>query len=63
MNDKYFKEHAARVRAIASGESPVSDVPSETVRWLVQEEMLTATDDFEALKSLDCVVICRSCNK
>jgi UDP-N-acetyl-D-glucosamine dehydrogenase len=47
-----------RVSAIQQGESPVSDVPSEKVQWLVNEEMLTATDDFDALADLDCVVIC-----
>jgi UDP-N-acetyl-D-glucosamine dehydrogenase len=47
-----------RVAAIQQGESPVSDVPSETITWLVNEEMLSATSDFDALADVDCVVIC-----
>ena len=38
-----------RVSSIQRGESPVSDVPSETITWLVNEEMLSATSDFDAL--------------
>jgi UDP-N-acetyl-D-glucosamine dehydrogenase len=33
-------------------------VPSETIKWLVNEEMLCATNDFNALTDVDCVVIC-----
>jgi UDP-N-acetyl-D-glucosamine dehydrogenase len=47
-----------RVAAIQQGESPVSDVASETITWLVNEEMLSATSDFDALAGVDCVVIC-----
>jgi UDP-N-acetyl-D-glucosamine dehydrogenase len=47
-----------RVAAIQQGQSPVSDVPSETITWLVDEEMLFATSDFDALADVDCVVIC-----
>jgi UDP-N-acetyl-D-glucosamine dehydrogenase len=47
-----------RVGAIQRGESPVSDVPSEMITWLVNEDMLSATSDFDALATVDCVVIC-----
>ncbi|MFN0071864.1 MAG: nucleotide sugar dehydrogenase [Chloroflexota bacterium] len=47
-----------RVTAIQQGTSPVSDVSSETIAWLVNEEMLSATVDFDALADVDCVVIC-----
>lgn len=53
-----FDVSLERVSAIQEGSSPVSDVPSETITWLVNEEMLTATNDFDALSDVDCVVIC-----
>jgi UDP-N-acetyl-D-glucosamine dehydrogenase len=53
-----FDVSLERVEAIQRGESPVSDVPSETITWLVDEDMLSATSDFDALASVDCVVIC-----
>jgi UDP-N-acetyl-D-glucosamine dehydrogenase len=47
-----------RVAAIQRGSSPVDDVSSETIKWLVNEEMLSATSSFDELRDVDCVVIC-----
>jgi UDP-N-acetyl-D-glucosamine dehydrogenase len=53
-----FDVSVDRVSAIQQGASPVSDVPSETIAWLVDEDMLSATSDFDALTDVDCIVIC-----
>jgi UDP-N-acetyl-D-glucosamine dehydrogenase len=47
-----------RVAAVRSGESFVEDVPTETLRPLVQAGRLGATDDIAALREADAIVIC-----
>ncbi|HDS01784.1 MAG TPA: nucleotide sugar dehydrogenase [candidate division Zixibacteria bacterium] len=47
-----------KVDLINSGQSDIRDVASETVKILIDSGMLSATDDFSRLKSVDCTAIC-----
>lgn len=47
----------ARVEGILRGESHVEDVPAETLRPLVASGALTATDDYDAVREADAVLI------
>jgi UDP-N-acetyl-D-glucosamine dehydrogenase len=49
---------AHKVQAIQSGTSYIEDIPSETVRRLVDGHRLSATSDFAALSAADGVSIC-----
>jgi len=53
-----FDVSASKVAQINTGESYVLDVPSETLRPLVEAGRLYATEDFSALGKLDTVNIC-----
>jgi UDP-N-acetyl-D-glucosamine dehydrogenase len=48
---------AERVAAIGRGESYVEDVPSSTLRPLVEAGMLTATTDYDAVREADAVLV------
>lgn len=48
----------AKAQAINEGRSYIEDVPSESVRRLVQAGLLEATTDFESLAKIDAVSIC-----
>ena len=47
-----------KIDAIRSGESYVRDVPSSTVRKLVEEGTFSATSEFDVLAEKDAVIIC-----
>ncbi len=49
---------AGRVAAVVAGRSFIEDVPAETLRRLVAEGRLGASDDVSALKDADAIVIC-----
>jgi UDP-N-acetyl-D-glucosamine dehydrogenase len=46
-----------RVTALKRGESHIEDVPSETLRPLVEAARLTATKDYDALREVDAILI------
>ena len=46
-----------RVEAINRGDSYVEDVPSETLRPLVEAGALSATSDYDAVRETDAIVI------
>jgi UDP-N-acetyl-D-glucosamine dehydrogenase len=46
-----------RVAALSRGESHIEDVPSDTLRPLVETGRLTATSDYEALREVDAMLI------
>lgn len=48
----------AKVRALRSGRSYIPDVPSTSVRKLVEEGRFLATSRFETLRGLDVVIVC-----
>jgi UDP-N-acetyl-D-glucosamine dehydrogenase len=48
---------ASRVAALNQGKSHIPDVPSETVRKLVETGKLKATDDYSLLRDVDVVII------
>lgn len=48
---------AGRVAAINRGESYIEDVPSESLRPLVEAGMLAATTDYDAMRETDAVLI------
>lgn len=47
-----------RVRHVSQGRSYIPDIPNEEVDRLVRAKRLVATTSFEALSSLDAVIIC-----
>jgi UDP-N-acetyl-D-glucosamine dehydrogenase len=47
-----------RVKSIEEGVSYIDDVPSEDLQRLVEEERLSATNDYEALRAADIIMIC-----
>ncbi|RME89541.1 MAG: nucleotide sugar dehydrogenase, partial [Anaerolineae bacterium] len=47
-----------KVAKLQRGESYIQDVPTEQIASLVKEGLLTATNDFAALKDVDAVSIC-----
>jgi UDP-N-acetyl-D-glucosamine dehydrogenase len=49
---------ARRVASVRTGESFIEDVPTETLRRLVEAGRLDATDDIAALRNADAIVIC-----
>src|SRR5688572_21609703 len=49
---------ARRIEHIMAGESFVEDVPSATLRTLVDAGRLTASDDWKRLREADAIVIC-----
>ncbi len=49
---------APRVEALNAGESYIEDIPVERLKPLVQEGLLTATNDFAELSRCDAVSIC-----
>jgi UDP-N-acetyl-D-glucosamine dehydrogenase len=48
---------AARVDRLRRGDSPVEDVPSETLRRLIDEHGLEATTDYDVLRDADAILI------
>jgi UDP-N-acetyl-D-glucosamine dehydrogenase len=46
-----------RVTALNRGESHIEDVPSDTLRPLVEAARLTATTDYDALREVDAILI------
>ena len=48
---------AERVEAINRGESHVEDVPSETLRALLEAGTLSATTDYDAVRDTDAIVV------
>ncbi|MCC7104115.1 MAG: nucleotide sugar dehydrogenase [Chloroflexi bacterium] len=48
----------ARVQAVASGQSPVTDVGDVAIERLVRDERLTASTDFSLLAGTDVALIC-----
>jgi UDP-N-acetyl-D-glucosamine dehydrogenase len=46
-----------RVTALNRGESHIEDVPSETLRPLVETARLTATNDYDALREVDAILV------
>jgi UDP-N-acetyl-D-glucosamine dehydrogenase len=46
-----------RVKELNRGESHIEDVPSDTLRPLVEAARLTATNDYDALREVDAILI------
>ena len=53
-----FEVDAEKAKQINSGSSYISDVPSETVKKLVDAKLLRATTDFNNLRDCDAIIIC-----
>jgi UDP-N-acetyl-D-glucosamine dehydrogenase len=53
-----FEVSDAIAAAVNAGESHILDVPSETVRTLVEEKRLVATTDMTRLKECDVISVC-----
>lgn len=47
-----------RVRSIENGKSYIMDVPTEKVKELVSNKLLSATADYAVVRKLDAIVIC-----
>ncbi len=48
----------ARVNCVNAGRSYIGDVSEETLKRLVEERLLRATTEFDALREIDAVIIC-----
>jgi len=53
-----FEVDAEKARKINAGTSYIGDVPSESVKKLVDEKLLEATTDFQHLRECDAIIIC-----
>ena len=53
-----FEVDDAKAQQINSGSSYIGDVPSATVKKLVDEQRLSATTDFNHLEQCDAIIIC-----
>jgi len=53
-----FEVDRARIDAVQSGRSYITDVPDEELLWAVRSWNLTATSEFERLRDMDIVLIC-----
>jgi UDP-N-acetyl-D-glucosamine dehydrogenase len=53
-----FEVDDAKAQQINSGSSYIGDVPSATVKKLVDEKRLSATTDFNHLEQCDAIIIC-----
>lgn len=53
-----FEIDESRATTINEGRSYIPDVPTDTVRVLVERQRLTATNDFARLRETDAIIIC-----
>jgi UDP-N-acetyl-D-glucosamine dehydrogenase len=53
-----FEVDSEKARKINAGTSYIGDVPSESVKKLVDEKLLEATTDFQHLRECDAIIIC-----